>query len=883
MTAVNQAFRADAYRDTLLTAFGSTADIRVAPDDFKGYRVYVRSAVFRDLDRWTRVDMVRNLIPDGDIAHLVLLDPDEDERDISAETSNPLAPIWPESLRRGESREHIVLNLPSKLDIVLSPPVFATFYSLRGGVGRSTALAYTARRLSENNRVICVDMDLEAPGLGALFDVESSVKDGSGVVDWLLRTEISMEAEELAAYLVEVGESGNLYLLPAGKPGADYARKLAQLDPAAWTREESNPLHLLRETLRSLEVQPDVVLFDSRTGISPIAAPLLFELSDIAIIGFFPHPQGQAGTEALTRALLASRTIRSTEGPSVSPEPRFIVSPVPSHAADDQKRYEDRALDWIAEWLRPARNENGDAAFEDLEEITQVIPYSDAIAASDSVFQWSGGKPYDAIAGWIAGFVAPHQEVENAESGLTTNSAAELKNKVLSSLRFSTGTAEAQTDTDFDESFLQTDVVDRAMRSDVPIVLGRKGTGKTALFRRLAQQQHTTVVTSPPGLSTAAAWMPDSEAYKAIGDFLVREDIGWRSVWPLLIGIALKLKHKDALPSPWWAGSAFNFEGEVGTYSRLDLVRDIRQLLSGPDAALEAQEWLGRIDRVLAGPELLLFDGLDTGFGLDRHDLVRRRDGISGLLNVVMAQGQAFERLTFKVMLREDIWRDVPVPNKSHFYGREVRLAWLDQTDYLRVVIKQAYRSEPFRNLVNTRFSRRGLDLSTVDVQYWPSAVIYEAWIALVGERVSGGKTAFTYNWVWSRLSDGNADHSPRSVLQLFNEAVRLEDRLNNSNPYERSILRPRALVDSLDAVSREAITALREEFSELEPLFLALESLGITPFAASELSVGSDVETLAREVGLLSIDVGSRDEVERYRVPELYRKALGMGRRGQA
>ncbi|WP_285902452.1 hypothetical protein [Frankia sp. AiPs1] len=40
---------------------------------------------------------------------------------------------------------------------------------------------------------------------------------------------------------------------------------------------------------------------------------------------------------------------------------------------------------------------------------------------------------------------------------------------------------------------------------------------------------------------------------------------------------------------------------------------------------------------------------------------------------------------------------------------------------------------------------------------------------------------------------------------------------------------------------------------------------------------------SLGLEVGLLQIDSGSRDEAERYRVPELYRKALGMGRKGQA
>ncbi len=89
-----------------------------------------------------------------------------------------------------------------------------------------------------------------------------------------------------------------------------------------------------------------------------------------------------------------------------------------------------------------------------------------------------------------------------------------------------------------------------------------------------------------------------------------------------------------------------------------------------------------------------------------------------------------------------------------------------------------------------------------------------------MGERVAGGKTAFTYNWVWFRLSDANDDHSPRAALQLMHEAVILEKkRLNRASSYNRSILRPRSIVASLDAVSEQAIEALREEFRELEKI----------------------------------------------------------------
>ncbi len=87
--------------------------------------------------------------------------------------------------------------------------------------------------------------------------------------------------------------------------------------------------------------------------------------------------------------------------------------------------------------------------------------------------------------------------------------------------------------------------------------------------------------------------------------------------------------------------------------------------------------------------------------------------------------------------------------------------------------------------------------------------------------------------------------------------------------------------MESLDDISEQEIDSLQDEFAELVPLFDALRGIGRTPFPARELEVDSDVENLGLEVGLLGIDLGTRDGTERYRVPELYRKALGMGRKG--
>ncbi|WP_369137068.1 ParA family protein [Modestobacter versicolor] len=865
--------------------FGGESSAIVRRDSYRGFRVLVITPDGRDDSPSDRRRRLADALVGEDVAHVEVLTRAEAaivgaDDDAASEDERHL-PLWPESLLRGQD-EIIHLNLPSRSDESLEPPVVATFYSLRGGVGRSTALAHTAISLARSMRVLCIDMDLEAPGLAALLDVEDEVLEGAGVVSLLLAGEMAGEITSVDEHVIPVGQSGNLYLLPAGTPNADYARKLAQLEPAAWYREAVNPLRDLMRAVRTMRLRPDVVLIDSRTGISPLSAPLLFDVADIAVVTMFPHPQARVGTAALTRALLGARSNRrDATDTDFTPEPRFLISPVPGLSSPElKKHFEDRSVEWVREWLAPARDDQGEKVFDDVEELVHVVGYSEEVAASDYVGE-STLSAYEPIAGWIAGFVGERPgERRDDEPDIDVSA----KSGLLDELRFSTGTAEAQSDEDFEQTFLTTDIVERAMRSDVPLVLGRKGTGKTALFRRLAQRNDSVVVTSPPGLVTYRPWMPEAESYRAIGDELARLERDWRAAWPLLIGIALKLRAPQ-LPGARWVDTtdvAYETTSEAA-YSNLQLVKDLRTLLGHPDAALLGVEWLREVDAALGESILLLFDGLDTGFGLETADLERRQKGIGGLLSFLMSHGDGLVSIDFKLMLREDIWRLVSVANKSHFYGREVRLAWAYQADYLRVALKQSLRSERFAEYVHAALGRPGLDLRRTAVEYWPEALVYDAWTLLVGERVSGGKTAFTYNWVWSRLSDANENHSPRALLQLFNEAVQVERRLQRSNPYERSVLRPRALVESLDEVSEQAITALREEFRELEPLFVALENVGRTPFDAIDLDVEGAVENLAREVGLLGVDIGTRDDVERYRVPELYRKALGMGRRGQA
>src|SRR5579872_6330513 len=83
-----------------------------------------------------------------------------------------------------------------------------TFYSFKGGTGRTMALANVAWILAANGkRVLVADWDLESPGLHKFFQPFMSpvVSDQPGIVDFIRQSE--WKAKELAQRVEAAGPS----------------------------------------------------------------------------------------------------------------------------------------------------------------------------------------------------------------------------------------------------------------------------------------------------------------------------------------------------------------------------------------------------------------------------------------------------------------------------------------------------------------------------------------------------------------------------------------------------------------------------------------------------------------------------------------------------
>jgi hypothetical protein len=194
-----------------------------------------------------------------------------------------------------------------------------TFYSYKGGVGRSLVVANVAKYLQRfGQKVFTLDFDLEAPGLHYKFAL--GAKDhlshiDQGVVDLIyMFCTTSKMPESLAAYTVEIGDvaadPGRLWLMPAGNvPSGEYWRRLARISWHDMFYSESAPgIPLFLELKQRIEEEfaPDFLLIDSRTGITEVGGVATTILPDKVVCLAMKNRENLDGAREVLRSIKQS-------------------------------------------------------------------------------------------------------------------------------------------------------------------------------------------------------------------------------------------------------------------------------------------------------------------------------------------------------------------------------------------------------------------------------------------------------------------------------------------------------------------------------------------------------------------------------------------------
>ena len=225
-----------------------------------------------------------------------------------------------------------------------------TFYSYKGGTGRSMALANVAWVLaSAGKRVLAVDWDLEAPGLHRYFEpflADKSLEQSTGVIDFVRDFAIAAVSDapaagskwyegysDLLAHAIplnwEFPDGGVLHLVPAGKQDAAYAERVNLFDWQAFYERLGGGV-LLEIVKRNLRRTYDFVLIDSRTGVSDTSGLCTMQMPDELVVCFTLNRQSVYGASSAARSAFTSRH-------TASREPTLRVWPVPTRVEAFEK------------------------------------------------------------------------------------------------------------------------------------------------------------------------------------------------------------------------------------------------------------------------------------------------------------------------------------------------------------------------------------------------------------------------------------------------------------------------------------------------------------------------------------------------------------------
>jgi cellulose biosynthesis protein BcsQ len=766
-----------------------------------------------------------------------------------------------------------------------SLPRTVTFYSFKGGVGRTTALTHVAWILAMRGRkVVAVDLDLEAPGLSTAFNLKPQPK--YGIVDYFYERSYLPEGIEPNISIAEIfGEvripnaTGRLFVVPAGFLNLDYVSKVDDLHATTVIDGDQSLWSVFKREIYE-QLKPDILLIDSRTGINQWGALSLIQAADEAIIFLFPNEQNKQGIELLLQSLQSLKKL------SIN----FVFSPVPDVTKIGLSKVKEICKS-LFERIKIVTNENNNE--EDIDnyqskiEEPLVVPYIQLIALADNYPVPALLDYYNKIANLI-----DEETDELQRKDVLANS--EKRWTIIDSLQFPEVNA---ADTEhLGLIFQRTTDFEKFLDDTTCLIRGRKGTGKTALYslflkhksvgQKLAHGRlDNTVFLSAHGRFKESR--PSRDEFQVIHRHLQQNDGTWESFWRAYLLLRchqeklFKFPRNDKfsglkeitnkLPKEGWQYESTQALLQLSTDSHLRLiVKDVINIINQETENKSQKLWF-------------LYDDLDEDF---RQAGEVRQQAITGLFQLI--QSCDANRLTatrFKIFLREDIWNRLIFDNKSHFNGRDILLQWT-RVDFLRLALRQVIQSQYFKNLID-KFS----PIAVESIDQASEEVIDKALELLWGSRHRTGNNAkYVSRWVYERLTDSSGTTFPRSLSILLEGAKEQELSYKGKSsiqPPTDRLLRSKALEFGLKKASEKRCDEIREEYSDLAKFFESLKNKSafltqdelhtIWQESAHDIADFEEFASFLSEIGIIEW----REKEQRYKFADIYVYGFEMIRQG--
>lgn len=861
-------------------------DLTISSDGFIDLTIV--SDHFRDLSHQSRQEIVQKLVQRTtgflslytvEEAKVLEMERPAPARSEQVRTWHDLA-IWAQnSQNHGEVKEQSPRS-----------PRTVAFYSFKGGVGRTTALIHVAWLLvKQGKKVVVVDLDIEAPGLSKALDLDDSPE--VGIVDYFYERAYAPDG---ADYEIQIGDilaeyrdqqlgdtrGGRFFVVPTGKLDLDYLAKVDDLKASTWVNGNESLWDVFTRDIKK-QIEPDLILVDSRTGLNQWGAFSLVQAADSAILVLFPNAQNAEGAKILVQALgsLGKQNIN------------FVFSPIPNSDAKKEARSIQEELNKIFYNWRSSEIKKEEASEEMLKVGTNpdddliCIEYRVPIATASQYPVHADLDLYQSIVDLIL-------KDENFDSPVSTELQRD-RWEIIEDLQFSNVDATEEKAT-LSRIFQKTSNFYDFLDDRICLVTGRKGTGKTALYFLFLKyfsvaQELTNCLDDITVLSGHGMLSPvrlTQTEFNFIRGELRISQVSWLGLWAAyalfrimadctqsLTGLG-KDKYK-ALKDSFASIGNLQFSSEhQGLLLQWSQSRELSPLIF--DALRDINHYLKEKNQKI----WLLYDNLDQDLE-EANNL--RNDALTGLFKLVQEfDAKELTNLRIKIFLREDIWERLIFDNRSHIRWRAIKLEW-KRDELIRFAYRQVIQSEKFKALVEQVVRIPDPDSATEET-------LADALKILWGDRIRlGSRGKYLYRWVYDRLSDTSGATYPRSLVVLLAEAKRLELQHKDDSKFQADrLFRSRFMALALEEASRARCQEMREEYGNLSAFF---DSLSGKDALLQPEELRQCWENSAREVEpdferfvqlLKSIGLAEwRPKDERYRFADLYVYGFNMNKKG--
>ncbi|HNN98226.1 MAG TPA: hypothetical protein PKI03_38440 [Pseudomonadota bacterium] len=443
----------------------------------------------------------------------------------------------------------------------------------------------------------------------------------------------------------------------------------------------------------------------------------------------------------------------------------------------------------------------------------------------------------------------------------------------------------------------------KALDPDVSVVEGIRGSGKSFWWAHLSSEPHRKFIGAafPEtrfgdqvrveqgfGAQSSSTDAPSQEVLASLVEGGYSTRVIWRAV----------LAHKAGFGAPFPSAAKWR--------DRVQWVRsnpeDFDELLLQADLALQAD-----------GKTLvILFDALDR-LG---DEWATIRPLAKGLLQIALDL-RATKRIRLKVFVRPDMLQDreiIGFPDASKLLARKAALVWRRADLY--ALLFQCLGNANHGGLEFRQVCQHSLGLawtSSADAWLLPLAlrtdetVQEQAFIALAGKAMASGPSGYKrgkpYTWLVNHLQDGLDQVSPRSFFAAIRQAA---DETSDATGLPLDYKAIQSGVQAASQIRVDEIT--REDYPWVEIVMQPLKGKLTVPCSAKDMEALWDSDGTLQQLrdrlkrsplgvklppqrldegveGVLS-DLASLGLVKRLadgrvQMPDLYRIAFGLGRRG--